>query len=210
MNPTIGLLVLFAGFVSNFGIYISELSVQARTFWSLAQPLVLIRDDGKMYVQSNDGTIYDDNMEMLTHHEANAMHFENRIRIGMLPTWLCGSLYMRTGSPVGGVILQSLISCVFIVFDFSFLVQATVVINCVTWCIEMTSFLKLRYSEPNTMRPYKVPGGMVVAWIITVDKIMLVLLLLGSVIYGLLRTDIISKEERMKRTMDVVDYGATD
>eukprot|EP01083_Nonionella_stella_P268046 905818_1 len=53
--------------------------------------------------------------------------------------------------------------------------------------IEMTSLLKLRYSEPNAIQPYKVPEGnqgMIVAWIVTVDKVMVVLLLLGSVIFS--------------------------
>ena len=160
--------------------------MQARSFWALCQPLVLLTESGKMYIESHDGILYDDDMNIV---EINQIKNEEiysdksrRIAIGMLPKWLCGTTWQRTGAPVRGVILQSVICSVLILFDFQFLLQASVLINCITWCAELCSFLRLRYSEPDTRRPYMVPGGLKVAWLITVDKLVMVTVLFILVI----------------------------
>ncbi len=181
--PGLGLAVAVAGFIANFSLFIAEISVQARAFWALAQPFVLLTENGKMYIQTCDGIIYDDDMEIIDSKFIECEENVRKIHIGMLPQWLCGTIWNKTGAPVRGVILQSLISSILVTFDFEFLLQASVLINCITWCTELMSFLRLRYTEPNTLRPYKVPGGMFVAWLITVVKCMLVFTLFVLVIY---------------------------
>ena len=162
------------------------MSVQARSFWALCQPLVLLTESGKMYIESRDGILYDDDMNVVEMDQIKNEEIysdkSRRIAIGMLPKWLCGTIWERTGAPVRGVILQSVVCSVLILFDFEFLLQASVLINCITWCAELCSFLRLRYSEPDTRRPYMVPGGLKVAWLITVDKLILVLVLFVLVI----------------------------
>ena len=135
-----------------------------------------------MYVESHDGHIHDEDMEIVEMNstEMDEIHSDKtrRIAIGMLPQWLCGTIWERTGAPVRGVILQSVICSVLIMYsNFEFLLQASTLINCTTLCLEMGAFLRLRYTEPETERPYTVPGGLWTAWLITVDKWFLVAVL---------------------------------
>merc|ERR1719242_2762723 len=186
ISPILGWGVAASGFIANFSLYSAEMSVQARSFWALCQPLVLLPQSGKMYIESHDGILYDDDMNIveLDQIKSEAIYSEDtrRIAIGMLPQWLCGTIWERTGAPVRGVILQSAICSVLILFEFEFLLQAATLINCTTWCAELCSFLRLRYTEPDTERPYKVPGGLKVAWLITVVKLLLVTVLFVLVI----------------------------
>ena len=182
ISPALGYAVAVSGFFSNFALYVAEMSVQARAFWAISQPFVLLTKSGKMYVETDDNLFYNEDMEIVDIEKETDVHNIRRITIGMLPKWACGTIWGRTGAPVRGVILQSLICCVLVLFDFEFLLQATVLINCVTWCIELISFLRLRYTEPDTPRPYKVPGGLFVAWFITLDKCLLVAVLFVLVI----------------------------
>ena len=62
-------------------------------------------------------------------------------------------------------------------FDFETLLQASALINCITLCLEMAALLRLRYTEPETERPYTIPGGLGMAWFITVVLWLVVLLL---------------------------------
>merc|ERR1712154_133354 len=179
--------VTASGFISNFSLYSAEMSVQARSLWALSQPFVLLTECGKMYIESHDGILYDDDMNIMDEdriqNEEIYSDKTRRIAIGILPRWLCGTIWERTGAPVRGVILQSVICSGLILFDFDTLLQASVLINCLTLCLEMAAFLRLRYTEPDTVRPYKVSGGLWMAWFITVDKWLLVMVLIVSVIW---------------------------
>jgi len=72
------------------------------------------------------------------------------------------------------IVLQSFISCILVTFNFDILVEITVFIKCFAWLCEFFAFIKLRYTEPNVARPFKVPGGIVGAWFITITKVTLV------------------------------------
>ena len=187
--PFLGIFVVISGFISNFSIYIGELAVQARTFWALSQPYVILLENGKMYIQSYNNKYYDDEMNIIQNWNQiqQQIYKENRqkikkIQIGMFPQ-LCGMIWKRTGSPIGGVILQSIISAILIFFDFETLLQGTILINGITWALEFFSFIILRYKEPNTYRPFKVSGGLFIAWLITIDKTILIIILIFSIIY---------------------------
>jgi len=70
--------------------------------------------------------------------------------------------------------LQSLICCVLVTFDFDILVECVIFIKCFAWLCEFFAFVKLRYTEPNVPRPFKVPGGIVGAWFITITKVIVI------------------------------------
>merc|ERR1712130_606114 len=38
--------------------------------------------------------------------------------------------------------------------------------NAISLLLEFTAFIRLRYTEPDAPRPYKIPGGMFVAWLV--------------------------------------------
>jgi len=186
ISPALGWAVAASGFIANFSIYVAEMSVQARSFWALSQPFVLLTESGKMYIETRDDMLFDDDMNVVDgdriQNEEMYGDRTRRIAIGMLPQWLCGTIWERTGAPVRGVIVQSVICSGLILFDFSTLLQVGALISCVTLCIEMAAFLRLRYTEPGTKRPYAVPGGMRVAWLITVDIWILAMALMVLVV----------------------------
>ena len=81
----------------------------------------------------------------------------------------------NTHSPVVAVVAQSIIIAFFMFFDFGTLVEVSVTLNCITLVIEFAAFIYLRYKEPDAPRPYIIPGGKPVAWLITIVKITLVI-----------------------------------
>eukprot|EP01083_Nonionella_stella_P155495 502387_1 len=180
--PQLGIFVVISGFISSFGLYIAELAVQARTFWALSQPKVLLLKSGEMIVEGHNDIYYDDEMNIINISD----YYDNiikTIQIGIFPQWFCGTKWDRTGAPVRGVLIQSFISSILILFDFETLLEGTMLIASFTWSLEFISFVILRYTEPDTDRPFKVPGGMFIAWLITIDRIILVILLTVLIIY---------------------------
>eukprot|EP01083_Nonionella_stella_P181257 648631_1 len=177
--PHLGICIVISGFVSNFGCYITEQAIQARSFWALSQPYVWLTDEGQMFIEGHDKKYYDDDMNVILNFDNNKM---KKIRIGMFPEWLCGTIWHKTGAPVRGVLLQSLISAALVLFDFETLLQGSTLINCVTYILEFASFIILRYTEPNTHRPFKVPGGWAVAWFITLDKMIVIVVLMYFIV----------------------------
>jgi amino acid transporter len=237
--PHLGIFVVISGFISSFSLYIAELAVQARSFWALSQPKVLLIKSGEMIIEGHNDIYYDDEMNIINisdyydkefnmNEEIELKHVQNddnsaskdindeedvelnqlndkqqskqelnqndkdlnqnnniikTIKIGIFPQWLCGTKWAKTGAPVRGVLLQSVISSILILFDFEALLAGTMLVASFTWSLEFISFVILRYTEPDTDRPFKVPGGMFIAWLITIDKIILVIILTVLIIY---------------------------
>lgn len=67
-----------------------------------------------------------------------------------------------------------LINLVLVTFDFKFLLEFSMFLSCFTWIFEFLSFVALRHNEPDAPRPFEVPGGLPVAWGISIVKIILV------------------------------------
>ena len=65
ISPVVGWGVAVSGFVANLSLYVSEVTVQARSFWALSQPFVLLTKSGKMYTESHDGFIHDEDMNVV-------------------------------------------------------------------------------------------------------------------------------------------------
>jgi len=90
-------------------------------------------------------------------------------KLSMLPR-IFNWEWSRTSSPIPAIFCQTVIVFFLVEFDFSFLVKMDMFASAVCYLLEFTAFLRLRYTESNAPRPFKVPGGMVAAWALTILK----------------------------------------
>jgi len=160
--------IIIGGFLSNFGMYNIELSVHGRSVWAISQQSIIILPNGQLHLDH----------EIVHHNQEDLRH----IRVDILPDWLVGTIWQRTGSPARAIILQSLVCCFLVIFDFDVLVEAAIFIKCFAWLFEFFAFVKLRYTEPDVERPFKVPGGMFGAWLITITKVLVILAVFITVV----------------------------
>jgi amino acid transporter len=81
----------------------------------------------------------------------------------------------KVGAPTGVLILQAVLGTVIsLVYLFIpsinsaywLLSALTVTLLCIVYLMVFAALIKLRYSQPNTPRAFKIPGGIVGAWII--------------------------------------------
>ncbi len=81
----------------------------------------------------------------------------------------------RNGAPVGVLILQAVIgTAVSMLYLFIPSISAaywilsamTVLLLCIVYLLVFASLIKLRYSSPNTVRAFKIPGGMTGVWLV--------------------------------------------
>ncbi len=87
-------------------------------------------------------------------------------------------LFDRTnkyGAPVAVLVIQAIIgSLVSLLYVFLpsvnqaywILSAMTVELLCIVYVLVFASVIKLRYSQPNTPRPFKIPGGMIGIWLV--------------------------------------------
>jgi len=99
------------------------------------------------------------------------------VDINILPSFL-GYYWPRTNCPINAMTLQSLIILLLVFFDFSMLVQLDSFLNAVSLLLEFSAFIALRYSKPEAHRPYRIPGGMPFAWLITIVKVAFILVVI--------------------------------
>ncbi|PWR73061.1 amino acid permease [Methanospirillum lacunae] len=81
----------------------------------------------------------------------------------------------KYGAPVGVLITQALIgSLISLLYVFLpsvnqaywILSAMTVELLCIVYVLVFASLIKLRYSQPDTPRPYKIPGGITGVWLV--------------------------------------------
>jgi amino acid transporter len=89
---------------------------------------------------------------------------------------------LSTGAPHISVLIHALVGFTLIWFDFGFIVQVEYTVAATSYILTYACFVRLRYTEPDTPRPYKTPGGMPFAWLITITK---TLLMGGTSLVGL-------------------------
>lgn len=94
--------------------------------------------------------------------------------LGWLPRSL-RSLSPRTGAPQTAVLAQAAAIIPLMFLDFSYLQRMEFILAAVAYIATFTAFLRLRYTEPATPRPYLVGGGLPVAWLITATKVFVML-----------------------------------
>lgn len=75
----------------------------------------------------------------------------------------------RAGVPAGSVLFSGVAYSVVIlaISDFNTLAEASVTFYAGTISLEMLSFLVLRYREPQLPRPFRIPGGWVIACVVS-------------------------------------------
>lgn len=90
-----------------------------------------------------------------------------------------GYTWEKRGTPIVAILISGIINVGFLVFDFEVLVACDTFLDCITLLMEFAAFLWLRYSEPDTPRPFIVPGGIWGAWAITFPKVVVI----GTALY---------------------------
>ena len=115
----------------------------------------------------------------------------------MLPS-VIGWSWKRYSTPVVSIFLQGAIIGFLVSYDFDILVQFDTFLNCISLVLEFVAFLWLKYSAPNALRPYAVPGGMAGAIAITVPKAIIIVYTLWAqnwitwVVCGMLNVAIVA------------------
>jgi len=69
------------------------------------------------------------------------------------------------GSPVAAIIATAIVLLTISSLHFDYLVQVNLVTQLVNLLLEYSALIRLKYSEPETPRPYVVPFGKVGAWL---------------------------------------------
>lgn len=82
-----------------------------------------------------------------------------------------GLTLRRYGTPWFAIIFQSIVTCFLMRLDLAFLTNVDTILNCVSLLLEFASFIRLRYTEPDAPRPFKVPGGFPAVWALTLPKV---------------------------------------
>jgi amino acid transporter len=86
-------------------------------------------------------------------------------RDGQLPGALA-LVHARFGTPWVAVIVSSAVYALFAVFSFKELIVLNVWLYSLALVVELAAFLWLRASAPSLPRPWRVPGGWPVAWLV--------------------------------------------
>src|SRR5262249_7876913 len=75
-----------------------------------------------------------------------------------MPAWL-GAVDPRFGTPWTAIIVSAACYAAFAVFSFKELIVLNVWLYSLSLVVELAAFVRLRVSEPNMPRPWRVPGG---------------------------------------------------
>nr|CCA19062.1 Amino AcidPolyamineOrganocation (APC) Family putati [Albugo laibachii Nc14] len=75
------------------------------------------------------------------------------------------------GTPVAAILFQTITTAVLMSCTFEALVVIDTFFNNLTLLLEFCAYLRLKYVEPDTPRPYTVPFGNKGAWTITIPKV---------------------------------------
>jgi amino acid transporter len=86
----------------------------------------------------------------------------------------------NTVRPIAAILLVGTLTIVITFFPFNILVQLTMILRIVNLMLEYGALIRLRYSEPDTPRPFEVPGGKLVAWLLPLPSFLLCIALLAT------------------------------
>ena len=99
--------------------------------------------------------------------------------LGWLPSAL-QHLHPTLGSPVNATLAQAAALVPLMFFDLSYLQRLEFTLAAIAYTLTYTSFLRLRYVEPDTPRPFTVPGGKPAAWFLVCLKLCVMFTVAGS------------------------------
>ena len=101
--------------------------------------------------------------------------------LGWLPACLAHTRE-NTMVPYNSVLLFAVITAVLSLFEFDMLIKVDSLLAAQGYILTFVSFLRLRYSEKETLRPYKVPFGSAGAWATSLMKIGVMIFIMVAVI----------------------------
>lgn len=79
---------------------------------------------------------------------------------GKLPRWMAAE-FPKYKTPWPSILFFVLTTCILVMFDFSIIVEVESVLYCIHTIIVLTSFMRLKFVEPDLFRPFKMPFGRV-------------------------------------------------
>ena len=86
------------------------------------------------------------------------------------------SLSNQFYTPIRAMLLQYLIIAILMkYFDFQSLIILDSFFNSISLLLEFISYLRLKYIEKDTLRPYEVPYGLLGAYVITIPKMLIII-----------------------------------
>jgi len=92
---------------------------------------------------------------------------------GHLPTCFNWT-WERYNTPWVSIVFSGIVNIFLVSFEFKFLVQIDVFLDVLTLVLEFAAFLWMRYKEADAERPFKIPGGMVGAWLVVIPKVIVI------------------------------------
>jgi amino acid transporter len=88
------------------------------------------------------------------------------VREGYIPVPLLARESRRFGTPVAAILFMTASTLVLTNFSFAALLGVDTIFNAVNTLLVSASFLRLRLAQPDRSRPFRVPGGTPVAWVV--------------------------------------------
>lgn len=151
----VGQLSLAAGLMQAFEVFLRAFNLQ----WTLAPLAVMVTLGGLAL--------------LLSWLAGPALGLGEVAARGNMPPFFAKT--NKNGAPVGVLILQAVIgTAVSMLYLFIPSISAaywilsamTVLLLCIVYLMVFASLIKLRYSSPNTVRAFKIPGGMTGVWLV--------------------------------------------
>jgi amino acid transporter len=101
---------------------------------------------------------------------------------GYIPIPMLGRQSMtRFGTPVPAIVLVSCSTLALTNINFGSLLAFDTTLNVISIVLVVISYLRLRYTQPDLNRPFEIPGGRIVAWLVSVPSIVLACAAFGIV-----------------------------
>jgi amino acid transporter len=88
-------------------------------------------------------------------------------RDGLMPPWL-GGIHARFGTPWPAILVSAFFYAGLAIFSFKELVVLTMWLYSLALIVELAAFVWLRVTEPSLDRPWRVPGGLAGAVVVSV------------------------------------------
>lgn len=100
----------------------------------------------------------------------------------LMPGFVAWSYKSRSGTvrPVAAILLVGGITFALSLLSYNILVQLTMTVRIVNLLLEYAALIYLKWSEPDTPRPFQVPGGKIGAILLTIPTVILCGILLAG------------------------------
>jgi amino acid transporter len=79
----------------------------------------------------------------------------------------------RFKTPVPAILLLSCTTFALTNLNFTSLLAVDTTLNVISIVLVVISYLRLRYIQPALKRPYEIPGGIIIAWLISIPSLLL-------------------------------------